>query len=412
MDGLAGVGVAGEAHVGWGAGGNGGYGGRQPSLLWPAVNEPGGDGIAGYGSMASGAGGLGGPVGYAFEGREYIISPPNVIHWGTATPTIPANINVYGLIRPMPGPPTAPTGIVATQIRIYDAVPQVGFKQLIVTVTPPVYNGPKINQYIVEGVPTIPGISAPYQVTSKTNTIVIPGLTNGTIYKFRVKVKTRTMDESPWSVYSNNIAPIWKPQPVTAPGASAAPLQALTARITWTNPIDTGGLFLDKWTITTTPGNMVMVINASYDGYMNPIPVTTAYFLGLTRGVRYLFGIQAWNSQGASTTNNNAGTITYDRPSGVIAPPNKPQPVAFRNPGGSISIYWGLPVDNGGTPILSVTVYNKLGGTVGHWQQTVSFTTTSVTFSGFSSGVTYQFGIYASNAQGDGPVVSTNTVTA
>ena len=352
--------------------GSGGDGGGSTS-----IGAAGKDGAviitwAGSDNLGSGTAGAGGDVGYALAGREYITAPPEAVKWGTATPTIPADVKVYGQIRELPPAPNAPTNIIAAQT---------GFKQVTVTVTPPVYNGPKLILYngLGETIPlTSPAMSA---VTSPTPSLVFTNLTNGTAYRFKVSVNTIINDQSAFSEYSNTITPAWVPSAATGVTAAATTTPSLGTLVSWVAPTDTGGLPITQYTITASNGAVVTVDSTIRSGFV----------AGLLRGVTYTFTVQASNTLGvgASATSNSITVFEPQSPTVVTAVRTPAQPI-------NATVSWTAPTNTGGLPITQYTITSSPGGIT----TTVTSTARSGIVTGLTSKVLYTFTVQAFNVLG------------
>lgn len=149
------------------------------------------------------------------------------------------------------------------------------------------------------------GLPVTYTVTStpggitasgSASGIVVSGLTNGTLYTFRV-VATNGVGSSSESAAT---API---TPATIPGApiiTNAVIGDKQATITFTPPSSNGGAAITSYTITSSPGNITTT------GSSSPITIT-----GITNNTEYTFIVTATNEVGTSAASAPRAAAAY-----------------------------------------------------------------------------------------------------
>ena len=229
---------------------------------------------------------------------------------------------------------------------------------------------------------------------STTTSATVTGLTNGTLYYFRV-------------------API-NPATTGAFGTSAS----ATPRTTPSAPIIT----------TLTPGNTQVVV--SWSAPANGGSAITDYDLeyssnsgstwtawasgttstatsetvtGLTNGTPYVFRVLAKNLAGSSA---NSSTSSPSTPRTVPTAPG--QPVLI--PGNQqILVTWTAPTSNGGSAITDYVIerYPNIAGSLA-WGPITDGVSTAVSFTntGLTNGQAYYYRVYAVNAAGNGATSS------
>lgn|GEM_PF-3589767 len=160
-------------------------------------------------------------------------------------------------------------------------------------------------------------------------------------------------------------------------------------QLSWTAPTDSGSAPVNGYTIESNPpGLSASSTTLTY--------TTTA----LTLGTSYTFNVHATNSFGTGNAATSNAAVAGDVPS---APTN----VVATAPGGRGVLNWTAASANG-YPITSYTL------TTVPTSQTVQVgaLATSTTVTGLTTGTMYTFNLYATNAFGNGPVATSNTITA
>jgi hypothetical protein len=126
--------------------------------------------------------------------------------------------------------------------------------------------------------------------------VVVPGLTNGTPYRFTV-VAANDLGPGAASTPSNFVTPAAVPSVPTAvtaqPGNGAA-------WVTWTAPADNGAA-ITSYTITASPGGKTATTN-SVGGTVG----------GLTNGTSYTFTVMATNAVGQSSASDPTTAVAPD----------------------------------------------------------------------------------------------------
>ena len=268
-------------------------------------------------------------------------------------------------------------------------------------------------QSVVSWIPPSPRIGSPpvtgYRVTvSRCTTTVstlsfgtatsetITGLTNGATYELGVQaVNARGAGRL---VEANPVTP-------TVAGTTAGPVRALsavagvgTATVSWTAPVTHGtsaitGYRVSSFIGSTCTGTQVFAGTA-----------TRHVVTGLSGGTIYTLSVQAGNASGdGPIATSNAVTPATPRVPGAVGS-------AHATAGtGHATVSWTAPTDPGTSPINGYHVsINTCGGVVG----SVSFPSTARNgvVTGLTNGVTYTFGVAATNVVGTGPAVVTNAV--
>lgn len=191
---------------------------------------------------------------------------------GTSPPSVPSP-PIKAITYP--DPPTAVTATAGED------------KKSTVSWTPPTYDGDSPILFY-----TIYSLSAQDPVVhlvavdgATSSSVVVTGLTNGFKYRFYVKA-FNSFGEGQQSSYSPIIIPRGPPSPplnvVATPGNASAD-------VTWDVPVSNGGLPISSYTITSKPGNIIVV----------SVQIPTL-IQNLISGTEYTFTVYATNLIGNS----------------------------------------------------------------------------------------------------------------
>ena len=232
---------------------------------------------------------------------------------------------------PQAGPFSLPTSAVAVT-DLAPAAPTIGAATAgnataTVNWTAPAPNGGSaITGYSVEvtaaGVVTAPLLTAVAGSTS----LVVPGLTNGVAYRFRVAA-VNAAGTGAFSALSNVVTPSTGVV-LTVPGAPSigtATAGDTTATATWTPPASDGGSAITGYTvrvIDTATGLQV--------GALRPAGPTATNLVvtGLTNGTTYRFRVRAVNAVGSSVLSAASNAVT---PAAGVAVGTAPGAPIIRN---------------------------------------------------------------------------------
>lgn len=159
--------------------------------------------------------------------------------------------------------------------------------------------------------------------------------------------------------------------------------------VSWSAPQSDGGSPITGYqvTLTDSPGH-ITVKNVSKD------TLTTTFADTNMRGHSYSVAVVAVNANGES---ENPGVAYY---SVSLGAPTAPQNVTATTVGTSVTVTWGKPVDDGGSPVTGYVV--NLFTQKGIITAQVDADTTNYTFTGLPSGVTYFYQVEAVNNVGYG----------
>ena len=168
-----------------------------------------------------------------------------------------------------------------------------GNTQATVTFTAPAsIGGSAITRYTVTSSPEGKTCTA----TPPSTSCIVPGLSNGTAYSFKVTA-TNDSGTGPDSSASNAVTPSALPDAPTIGTATPGNGQAT---VTFTAPASDGGSAITSYTVTSSPGGLTGTGTAS--------PITVS---GLVNGQTYTFTVTATNNAGtgpASPTPSNPAT--------------------------------------------------------------------------------------------------------
>jgi galactose oxidase-like protein/fibronectin type III domain protein/kelch motif-containing protein len=266
-----------------------------------------------------------------------------------------------------PTAPSAPTGVTATA----------GNASAVVSWTAPASNGSPITSYTV----------TPYVgTTAQTPTVVkgtppatstsVTGLTNGTIYTFKVSA-TNGVGTGPASAQSNQVEP-------TAPTAPAAPTNVAatagnqSATVSWSAPAN-GGSPITMYTVTPYLAGVAQsatVVSGSP-------PATTANVAGLTNGDAYTFTVSATNAIGTGPASAQSPPVT---PTATVAPAFVQQVSAHGSGATSISVKMPANVTTGNRLVVEVADWSSSKATVSSVTDSAGDTFTEVASTTASDG--------------------------
>ena len=259
------------------------------------------------------------------------------------------------------------------------------------------------------------------EVAGVTGTgVVLVGLVNGTPYYFRVTA-VNGVGEGPAS--SEVLA-----TPVTVPGApaglSASPGNARVT-LSWAAPASDGGSAVTGYIIyqgTSPGGETGTQVNGS------PVTATSYTVAGLTNGTTYYFKAIAVNAVGLSPLSGEASATlppivtpsttpasSATTPTGTAPASASTSAPAFAAPTGltatpdnaQVRLSWSAPASDGGSPVISYTVYVATAPGVPGSAAVVSTKGTGATVTSLTNGTTYYFMVTAVNAAGNESPFST-----
>jgi predicted RNA-binding protein with TRAM domain len=228
--------------------------------------------------------------------------------------------------------------------------------------------------------------------------INVTGLTNGDSYTFTVTA-TNSVGTGPASAASNAVTPL-KPATVpSAPTIGTATAGDAEATVTFTPPANDGGAAITGYTVTATDVTNPANGGQTAAGTGSPLTVT-----GLTNGDTYTFTVRATNSVGTGPASDPSNAVT---PATV---PGAPTIGTATAGDAEATVTFTPPVDNGGAEITGYTVTATEAATVAIAgittldldTQAASGTTSPITVTGLTNGVTYTFTVTATNAAGTG----------
>ncbi|GEM_PF-684803 len=262
----------------------------------------------------------------------------------------------------------------------------------VVSFTPPTSDGgAAITGYTVTSTPeatSANGYGSPISVT---------GLTNGTAYSFTVTA-TNTVGTSPVSDASASVIPTTPAIAPDAPTSLTAVAGDKQAILTWAAPANDGGAAISDYGVYYRELGSALWLPDVDD----VSPALSATVSGLSNQTTYEFAITAHNSAGDSQFSETAQATPFVN----ATVPSAPGDVIAVASDGSATIAYDLPASDGGTPITGYTVTSTPGGL------TASGTSTPITITGLTNGVSYSFVISAQNAVGSSPdSAPSNSVT-
>ena len=242
--------------------------------------------------------------------------------------------------------------------------------------------GAAITDYLVQYSTSSSGSFTPFSDgTSTTTTATVTGLTNNTVYYFKVAA-VNSAGTSSYSDVSASVTPRSVPPVVSSVTAGNGSLT-----FTW-NAITHGG---DNYRLYYGTDS-TFASAYTYTG----TTLTSYTVSSLTNGTTYYFRVAGWNN---SVTPQIATTDWSTNASGVPGAASAPTSVVATSGRSGMSVSWTAPSSNGGSAITDYVVQytTSAGGSYTTFSDGTS-TTTSATITGLTAGSTYYVRVAAVNA--------------
>jgi hypothetical protein len=174
------------------------------------------------------------------------------------------------------------------------------------------------------------------------------------------------------------------------------------AYVSWAPPVDDGGSQITAYVVRSGSGHSTTVPASQFrsTGY--------ARLSGLTNGTGDSFTVSARNADGTGASSTPSRVVTPN--AAAVSVPTVPRNVSAVVGDGRVTIRFGLPSSNGGSPITSYTV--KGGGKMVHVTgRTILVLTGGSHFhygvvDGLAGGRSYTFTVTADNVAGSGPAAA------
>ena len=217
----------------------------------------------------------------------------------------------------------------------------------------------------------------------------VSGLVNGVSHLVRVRAVSAA-GEGGWSD-SAQATPRGVPERPLAPSLAVGDEELV---VSWVAP-DSGGSAVTSYDVrySRDDGNWMPAFSVISG-------VRTRTIRGLVNGVSYEVGVRAVNALGDGDWSDSAQAT----PAAVPAKPVAPTLVAYNE---ELEVSWAAPGD-GGSEITSYDVRHRVAGSGDGWSEALSVWTSGVggdlvrTIPGLVNGVSYEVGVRAVNAAGDG----------
>ncbi len=263
----------------------------------------------------------------------------------------------------------------------------------------PYDGGATITRYEVQWRAADQSFDAARQQSETGLSATVTGLTNGTVYSFRVRA-VNAQGNSPWSNVVSATPAAVVPD-VSVPGAPGVPSGVGSdGRIVWTWPPakDNGGRissYQSQW----------RKFGEQWPSSQSTTSTAQRTLSGVTNGTTYQLRARAVNSAGTGPW-SAAGQAT---PLGGV--PDRVSRVFVTAGDGRLTLQWGVPEDNGAA-ISEYDVQISSSSSFPDGASTVDARVTSgtaYTRTGLTNGTTYYCRVRAVNSRGDGPWSPTAT---
>ena len=229
----------------------------------------------------------------------------------------------------------------------------------------------------------------------------VSGLTNDTLYQFRVLATNGVGDGSSWAGPEDETPEA----PITTPGAPTGLYVGVALNgiviFTWDAPSDDGGATIEGYEYQYREEGTSTWSDWTYVTYR------AALIMGLTNGTTYEIQVRAVNSEGSGTISDILRAI----PVALEVRPGAPQNLSPTAGDGQVGLAWDAPDFDGNTAITGYeyALDTNNDGTWAFGTSTGNGTTTSVTITGLTNGTEYAFRVRAVNNIGTGPYTSAVT---
>ncbi|GGK07125.1 hypothetical protein GCM10010123_41170 [Pilimelia anulata] len=234
------------------------------------------------------------------------------------------------------------------------------------------------------------------QVGGGVTSTVVPALSNGTAYRFRVVARSDA-GPSTASALSNSVTPAGVPGTVTGLTATAGPA---SATVRWTAPADTGGVPLTGYEIrvfTAGNPNPVRVVDAAGTA-------TSAVISPLPNGVSHTFVVLARNARVTGPASAPSNAVVPQ-----VGPPSAPTLTSAVRGSTTATVRWTAPASDGGVAIGGYYVRAFQGATVVKTMR-VTAATRGARVTGLVNGRAYTFDVRAFNTVGVGAASARSAV--
>jgi titin len=219
------------------------------------------------------------------------------------------------------------------------------------------------------------------------------GLTNGTLYNFRVSALNAVTIGA--SSLAGSVVPAGVP--VAPTSVVAAPTNGAVVLV-WTRPLNNGGNEVIGYMVETSSdgGTNWTTAIANTNSTVASTTVT-----GLTNGTTYSFRVSALNAVGS-------GAVSIAVTSTPASVPTVPQALATTASNGQVVLAWNAPASNGGSAVTGYRIERSTDGIT--WNTISSGVAGNThTVTGLTNGVTLMFRIAATNSIGDSAMTAAVT---
>ena len=224
----------------------------------------------------------------------------------------------------------------------------------------------------------------------------VSGLTNDTLYQFRV-LATNGVGDGSWAGPEDETPEV----PAVAPDAPtdlSASYEDGQISLSWTAPSSSGSSAITHYEYRYATGRSSN--HSAFTDWESTDSTDTSYVVtGLTNGTQHLLQVRAVNSELASSASNTA----FQTPLAPAVPPESPTDLSASYGDGQISLSWTAPSSSGSSTITHYEYRYATGRSSNHsaftdWESTDS-TDTSYVVTGLTNGTQHLLQVRAVNSE-------------
>ncbi len=290
----------------------------------------------------------------------------------------------WAITSAMPGIPSAPTvSVIGT-----------GAGQVTLSWTVPDSGGSAISDYIIQYRRGSNSFTTFNDGKSVLTTVTVTGLADNVKYDFRVLARNQA-NEGEWSKLASATTPIIP----SAPRELTATPENRQVTLTWKDPANNGNSAITDYIVQYRKGTEKFKIFDDGTG-----TDSTATITDLDNGITYSVRVAAVNNEGRGHWSTLVSATLQ------VTPPSAPTNLTAISKHTTIILSWNAPY-NGGSAITDYIIQYRKGDDEFKTFKDNTSTKTSVTVTGLTNDVSYDFRVAAKNKMNTGAWSSTFSAT-